>query len=97
MGELLRNWMPFPRRAPLGVLGLAFVSAFLLLADFGQRFTMGSYLLLGVLCAAGMTLSLFSVARERTKLVGYVGLLGAFLYLVASLTSAVLSAIGPMG
>lgn len=96
MGELLRNWMPFPGRAPIGVLGLVFVSAFLTLADFESRVGVGAYLLLAFLCVAGMALSVLSLARERTKLFGYVGLIGAFLYLIATLTSEVLFAAGMM-
>jgi Na+/H+ antiporter NhaA len=96
MGELLRNWMPFPRRAPLGMLGLAFVSVFLMLADFDKSANVAAFMLLGFLCIAGMALSVLSLARERTKLFGYIGLLGAFLYLIASLTSAVLAAAGAL-
>ncbi len=96
MGELLRNWMPFPRRAPLGVIGLVLVAAFLIIADFDDGASGGGYLLLALLCAGGMSLSVLSLVREQTKLFGYVGLVGAFLYLVATLTSQVVSAFGPM-
>jgi hypothetical protein len=90
MGELLANWMPFPRRAPLGVIGLVLVAAFLTLADVVPAHTFPFTLLLVGLCAAGMALSVLSLVREGTKLFGYLGLIGAFMYVMGLLTSFVL-------
>lgn len=80
----------------MGVVGLVLVALFLTFADFSQRADAAMYILLAMLCSCGMTLSVLSLVRERTKLFGYVGFIGAFLYLVATLTSEVVSAIGPM-
>jgi hypothetical protein len=93
MTELLSHWMPQPERAPVGVVGVLLVVAFLGLSTYLSRMSVWTEIGLGAMFLAGLALCILSVAREQSRLFGYLGVSASMLYLFGVLTTSFLALI----
>lgn len=91
MIELLSHWMPEPERAPAGLTGLLLVVAFLAASAYEQHIAVWSRLAVDFGFVAGVALCVHSVARERSRLFGYLGISASVLYLFGALTTSLLA------
>lgn len=93
MTELLSHWMPQPERAPAGLVGVLLVVAFLAASTYLSQMSAGTEMGLGATFLAGLALCVVSVARERSRLFGYLGISAAVLYVFGVLTTSFLALI----
>jgi xanthine/uracil/vitamin C permease (AzgA family) len=91
MTELLSHWMPQPERAPAGLAGVLLLVAFLAASTYVSQMSVWTELGLAVAFIAGVMLCVASVARERSRLFGYLGISASVLYLFGLLTTSFLA------
>lgn len=91
MTELLSRWMPQPEHAPAGVMGLLLVVGFLAASAYASHLGVLGAFAAGFVFLAGVALCITSVAHERSRLFGYLGITAAVLYLCGELTTSFLA------